>query len=105
MLVRPNLFLRHFDSENTVDADGQTIVPGFIDAHCHFLGLGQNQQAVDLVGTTSFEEVVKRVIDFQNKRNQKFIKGRGWDQNDWEDKNFPNKNTSGQSIPKYSLSL
>ena len=49
------------------------ILPGFIDAHCHFLGLGLNQLAVDLVGTTSFEEVVQRVTDFQNKKNLNYF--------------------------------
>ncbi|MBT8272605.1 MAG: amidohydrolase [Bacteroidia bacterium] len=97
--------LNDYDSENMLDAEEQTIVPGFIDAHCHFLGLGQNQQAVDLVGTTSFEEVVKRVIDFQNKRNQKFIKGRGWDQNDWEDKEFPTKKLLDNLFPNTPVAL
>ncbi|MCH7523663.1 MAG: amidohydrolase [Bacteroidetes bacterium] len=82
--------LAKYEALTIEDANGQTIVPGFIDAHCHFLGLGLNQQAVDLVGTTSFDEVVKRVTDFQNKNNLKYIKGRGWDQNDWDLKEFPN---------------
>ncbi|MDP5081577.1 MAG: amidohydrolase family protein, partial [Winogradskyella sp.] len=80
-----------YASNDIIDAAGKTIVPGFIDAHCHFLGLGFNQQAVDLFGTKSFEDVVKRVVDFQNERKNEFILGRGWDQNDWEDKTFPNK--------------
>jgi len=32
-----------YQSVNTIDAKGQTITPGFIDAHCHFYGLGLNQ--------------------------------------------------------------
>ena len=46
--------LASYEALTIEDAKGQTIVPGLIDAHCHFLGLGLNQQAVDLVGTTSF---------------------------------------------------
>lgn len=80
-----------FASNNVIDAKGQTIVPGFIDAHCHFLGMGLNQQSVDLVGTKSFEEIIQRISDFQNEKNLDFIKGRGWDQNNWEVKEFPNK--------------
>jgi predicted amidohydrolase YtcJ len=94
-----------YKSSNTVDANGQTIVPGFIDAHCHFLSLGYAQQAVDLVGTTSFEEVVERVIDFQNKNNLKFISGRGWDQNDWDDKNFPNNSLLNVLYPDIPIVL
>lgn len=80
-----------YASNNVIDANGQTIVPGFIDAHCHFLSLGLNQQTVDLVGTKSFEEIIQRITDFQNEKNLDFIQGRGWDQNNWEVKEFPNK--------------
>ena len=80
-----------YTSINIIDANGKTIVPGFIDAHCHFLGLGLNQQSVDLVGTKSFEEIVQRISEFQNEKNLDFIQGRGWDQNNWEVKEFPNK--------------
>ena len=92
-------------SENIINAEGKTIVPGLIDAHCHFLGLGFNQQAVNLVGTKSFEEVVKRVLDFQNKNNVSFITGRGWDQNDWEDKVFPNNTLLNKLFPDTPVAL
>lgn len=92
-------------SEHIVDVKGKTIVPGFIDAHCHFLGLGFNQQAVDLVGAKSFEDVVKRVLDFQNERPQKYILGRGWDQNDWENKTFPNKKLLDKLFPETPIAL
>ena len=94
-----------FKTNDTIDASGQTIVPGFIDAHCHFLGLGTNQQAVNLVGTESFEEVVKRVLDFQNERQQDFILGRGWDQNDWEDKTFPDNVLLSKLFPDTPVAL
>ena len=97
--------LKAYDSDNIIDAEGRAIVPGFIDAHCHFLGLGINQQAVDLVGTQSFEEVVKRVIDFQNKNQFSHISGRGWDQNDWEDKRFPKKTLLDSLFPDTPISL
>ena len=69
-----------YDAAEQLDAEGKTIVPGLIDAHCHFYGLGQNQQVVDLVGTQSFDEVVERVVAFQKERPSNFIRGRGWDQ-------------------------
>ena len=94
-----------FKSLDTINANGNTIVPGLIDAHCHFLGLGYNQQAVDLVGTKSFEEVVERVTVFQNKYNRDFIVGRGWDQNDWEDKKFPNKKLLDKLYPDTPIAL
>lgn len=94
-----------YASENIIDAKGKTIVPGFIDAHCHFLGLGLDQQAVDLVGTNSFEDVMKRVLDFQNEKQYDYILGRGWDQNDWEDKTFPNKKLLDKLFPDTPITL
>ncbi|MBC31098.1 MAG: amidohydrolase [Muricauda sp.] len=79
-----------YTSEQVVDANGKTIIPGLIDAHCHFYGLGLNQQVVDLVGTKSFDEALKRVLDFHEKNpGAEVIRGRGWDQNDWQVKEFP----------------
>src|SRR5688572_15122367 len=45
--------LGKFSSKETLDAQGQTIFPGFIDAHCHFLSYGLGLGRVDLVGTKS----------------------------------------------------
>lgn len=80
-----------YTSQETINAGGKTITPGLIDAHCHFYGLGLNQQIVDLVGTKSYQEVLDRVQAFQAKNPAEFIRGRGWDQNDWEVKEFPTK--------------
>jgi predicted amidohydrolase YtcJ len=97
--------LKKHESQNTIDAQGKTIFPGFIDAHCHFLGYGLGLQQVDLVGTKSYPEVIERVVAFSKREpvspdgNQKMIRntgalshwliGRGWDQNDWDKKEYP----------------
>ncbi|MCX7548172.1 amidohydrolase [Xanthomarina sp. F1114] len=94
-----------FEADTIIDAKGQTVFPGFIDAHCHFYGLGTNLQKVDLRGTTSFDEVMKRVLDYQNDKQTDFIIGRGWDQNDWEDKNFPNKKLLDALFPDTPVAL
>lgn len=94
-----------YASNNIIDVGGKTIVPGFIDAHCHFLGLGLNQQSVDLVGTKSFEEIIQRISEFQNEKNLDFIKGRGWDQNHWEVKEFPNKAMLDALYPDTPIAL
>lgn len=94
-----------YTSENTVDANGKTIVPGFIDAHCHFLGLGLNEQQVDLVGTTSFEDMMKRVLDFSNKNKVDYILGRGWDETDWDDKTVPDNVLLSKLFPDTPILL
>ncbi|WP_283635883.1 amidohydrolase [Aquaticitalea lipolytica] len=94
-----------YTSETIIDAKGQTVVPGLIDAHCHFLGMGFNQQSVNLVGTNSFDEVVQRVVEFQKEKNLNYIVGRGWDQNDWDIKEFPNKAKLDSLFPNTPISL
>jgi predicted amidohydrolase YtcJ len=86
--IKPELELK-YDMANTYDAEGHTIVPGLIDAHGHVYNLGVSKQQVDLVGTTSFEDVLDRVVAFQKEKKASFILGRGWDQNDWEVQEFP----------------
>ena len=44
-----------------LDLHGRTVIPGMIDAHVHLLNLGNSLRNVDLVGTTSYDEVVARV--------------------------------------------
>ncbi len=91
--------LQKFQAKKEVDVQGKTIVPGLIDAHCHFYGLGLNQQVVDLVGTSSFEEIVDKVVAFQKETPANFVRGRGWDQNDWEVKEFPTKDKLDELFP------
>jgi hypothetical protein len=73
-----------------VDVAGATIVPGLQDAHGHFAGLGASMQSIDLRGTTSYEQVVGMVRQrAAAARPGEWIVGRGWDQNDWPDEQWP----------------
>lgn len=94
-----------YRSVKRVDAEGKAITPGLIDAHCHFYALGLNQQTVDLTGTKSYEEVLQRVKDFQAKNQKQFIVGRGWDQNDWPIKEFPDKKELDELFPDTPVAL
>ncbi|WP_104734459.1 amidohydrolase [Hanstruepera ponticola] len=94
-----------YSADTIIDANGKTILPGLIDAHAHFLTLGQLQKQVNLIGTTSFDDMIKRVLDFQKEHNMPFIKGRGWDQNDWEDKNMPDKTILDKLFPNTPVAL
>ncbi|MDP2088835.1 MAG: amidohydrolase [Flavobacteriaceae bacterium] len=97
--------LSKYDAENIINAEGKTIVPGLIDAHCHFYGLGLQQQKVDLTGTASFDEVIERIIAFQQEKNVSYITGRGWDQNDWELKEFPTKERLDELFPTTPIAI
>lgn len=97
--------LDKYEFKERLDAQGKAVFPGFIDAHAHFFRLGLQQQKVDLTGTKSFDEVVARIVEFQNERNVDFITGRGWDQNDWEVKKFPTKDTLDKLFPDTPVAI
>ena len=94
-----------YTADTILNAEGKTITPGLIDAHCHFYGLGQKQQVVDLMGTESYEEVLKKVKEFQEQKPKDFILGDGWDQNDWEVKEFPTKDKLDALFPDTPVAL
>jgi len=94
-----------YDFKDKLDAEGKTILPGFIDAHAHFYRMGLQQQKVDLTGTKSFDEVLDRILSFQKERNVSFITGRGWDQNDWEVKEFPTKEKLDSLFPNTPVAI
>ena len=73
-----------YSSDSIIDLKGQPVYPGFYDPHAHFLGLGQMLYQADLVGATSYAEVIARLKAYQKQHpDALWIIGRGWDQNDW----------------------
>lgn len=94
-----------FKATETIDLNGKAVYPGFIDAHCHFLGYGRNLFQVNLEGTQSYDELIKRVIDFTDKNPTKYLQGRGWDQTDWADKTLPNNQQLNNLYPDIPVLL
>ena len=94
-----------YTSSKIIDAKNKAVYPGFIDGHCHFYGLGLQQQKVNLVGTKSYEEVLEKLVAFQKEKNTAFITGRGWDQNDWEIKEFPTKEKLDALFPNIPVAV
>ncbi len=100
--------LEKYNATEKIDAKGKIIYPGFIDAHCHFLGYGLQLQTVNLVNTKSWDEVINKVTEFVKNKNIKpgdWITGRGWDQNDWSINNFPNNEKLNALYPNNPILL
>ena len=75
---------------STVDGGGRTMLPGLIDAHGHVMGLGQAALQLDLVGTSSVEDLQQRLRIYAAARpNDAWLLGRGWNQELWTEKRFP----------------
>ncbi|WP_339813126.1 amidohydrolase [uncultured Imperialibacter sp.] len=67
-----------------IDLEGKTMTPGFIESHAHIMGVGYNLMNVDLMATTSYEELVAQVKKAAEETPEgEWILGRGWHQDKW----------------------
>ncbi|MGC9338095.1 MAG: amidohydrolase [Bacteroidales bacterium] len=88
-----------FKADKEIDLKGKSVYPGLIDPHCHFYGYGATLQEADLFETTSFNDVLSRLKEHAEKFEEGWITGMGWDQNDWEVKEFPSKEKLDEIFP------
>lgn len=94
-----------YEAASILSLEGKFVYPGWNDPHCHFTGYAQSLQQVDLAGTVSVEEIIERCKQFAATNNPEWIIGRGWDQNDWEVKEFPNAAMLDQAFPDIPVFL
>lgn len=74
-----------------IDLDGQLAIPGFIEGHGHFLGVGNSQMQLRLMDTQNWEEVVSVVAAaVEQAQPGQLIRGRGWHQEKWDPLPEPN---------------
>ncbi len=91
---------KNYEAKENIDAEKKTVYPGFIDAHAHFVGYGQSLFVADLYDTKSFDEVLERLKSFAAAHpDEKWILGRGWDQNKWPGKAYPTNEKLNQLFP------
>jgi predicted amidohydrolase YtcJ len=89
-----------------LDAKGNTVLPGIVDAHAHLLNLGFSLANVNLADTRSYDEVVRRVVErLPSVAPGRWILGRGWDQNKWGDTRFPTHDALSRATPNNPVVL
>lgn len=88
-----------YQSDSVLDLTGKFVYPGFIDAHCHFLGYGLNLPKAWLAGAETWDEVVNRLVENQKQYPTEWVEGRGWNQNEWESKEFPTNEQLNKMFP------
>jgi len=73
------------DTTKVVDLKGLTVIPGFIESHAHFFGLGESKLALDLTKARNWDEIVEMVAQAAAQRPEgEWIIGRGWHQDKWD---------------------
>ena len=75
--------------ENTkvIDLKGQFAMPGFIEGHGHFSGLGSSLMNLNFLKSRSWATIVKQVEEAVKKAQPgEWITGRGWHQEKWTEK-------------------
>jgi predicted amidohydrolase YtcJ len=93
-------------STRLVDAHGNTVVPGIVDAHAHLLGLGFSLASVRLAETRSYDDVLRLVVDrAAHIPAGHWVLGRGWDQNKWGDTRFPTHDALSRATPNNPVAL
>ncbi|MCB9832343.1 MAG: amidohydrolase [Planctomycetes bacterium] len=100
--------IRALAAEDTriVEAEGAFLMPGLIESHAHLAGLGQSLRSLDLKGLASYEELVARVAAAAAGRPKgAWIVGRGWDQNLWPVKEFPDHAALSAAVPDHPVLL
>src|SRR5678815_206681 len=94
VFVGTNAAAQKYVGPNTrvVDLKGNTVLPGFTDAHQHLSGVGEREMTLNLEGTTSLDDLlakVKALVD-QAKPGE-WITGRGWIETHWQPSAFPTR--------------
>lgn len=94
------------DKTKVIELNGELVLPGLIDSHGHLTGYGKSLEHIDLVGTDSFQEVLNLVNEkMKTVEPGEWIRGRGWDQNDWEIKEFPHHQSLSKISPNNPVML
>ena len=88
----PKGFNRHVgDGTEIIDLGGAMAVPGLIESHGHFVGLGQSQTILDLTKARSWDDIVALVAEAaKSAKPGEWIIGRGWHQDKWDKAPEPN---------------
>lgn len=97
---------KKYTAKEVIDAKGAAVYPGLYDAHGHLFLLAELMDEVDLNGSQSISEVIYRLQNYHTHHpDKKWIIGGGWDQNLWDIKGFPTKDSLDLYFPNIPIFL
>jgi predicted amidohydrolase YtcJ len=90
----------------TLDLQGQTVLPAFTDCHIHFLSYALRLTQIDLSGLTSRDAVLAQVaMRAAETPPDRWLQRGGWDRNLWPDAAFPTKEDLDRVAPRHPVAL
>jgi predicted amidohydrolase YtcJ len=79
------------EATQVIDLDGMLAIPGFVESHGHFTGIGRTKMQLSLMKVKSWDEVIAMVADaVKVAQPGEWILGRGWHQEKWDMTPEPN---------------
>lgn len=100
------------DKTQVIDLQGKMMMPGFIESHAHFMGLGYSKLDLDLMKISSYEELIQKVKEkVEALEPGEWIIGRGWHQDKWDSisqpivQGFPTHHALSQVSPENPVFL
>lgn len=93
LAVGSNDAIKNYMGESTqvLDLDGKFTMPGFIEGHAHFVGLGESMMMLDLTKAKTWDDIVEQVEEAAKVTPAgQWIVGRGWHQSKWDEAPSPN---------------
>jgi predicted amidohydrolase YtcJ len=103
--VGGDALLQFYQSDSVVSAKGQFVYPGFMDAHCHFSGYAMDQYKLNLYGVKSYQTMVDSIVAYAKTNKREWIEGRLWNEQIWDIKDFPTKDTLDKLFPNTPILL
>lgn len=94
-----------YEATETSNLNGHFVYPGFMDAHCHFYGFALTLQQADLNGAADMDEVLERLKKHHEAFHSGWLIGRGWDQNLWPEKQFPDNRRLDEWFPDIPVAI
>ena len=90
----------------SLDLDGHTVVPGFVDSHLHFMSYGLSLMQINLAEVPTLEEALNLVADRAGSTPRgQWLTGRGWDHSLWPGQEFPTRHDLDRIAPDHPVWL
>jgi len=89
-----------------ISLSGQTLFPGFTDAHGHLIGIGLREMTLNLEGTASIDDLKTRLaVEVAKTPLGETIYGRGWIETHWPEGRFPTRSDLDTIAPQHPVIL